>query len=110
MNAGAKDHSASRQPCRDIRTARTLQKVKDQWSGTVLFIGQPAEEMIGPSVYGQAIIILVYLPLLTFSGVEGKTFLPMASTVIIALVSAFVLSLTFVPAMLAVALIRTEQA
>ena len=41
--------------------------------------------MIGPSVYGQAIIILVYVPLLTFSGVEGKMFEPMALTVIIAL-------------------------
>ena len=56
-----------------------------------------AEEMIKPSVYGQAIIILVYVPLLTFTGVEGKMFEPMALTVIIALVAAFVLSLTFVP-------------
>ncbi|URD36619.1 CusA/CzcA family heavy metal efflux RND transporter [Methylobacterium tardum] len=60
-----------------------------------------AEEMIRPSVYGQAIIILVYVPLLTFTGVEGKTFTPMALTVLIALVAAFVLSLTFVPAMVA---------
>ena len=42
--------------------------------------------MIGPSVYGQAIIILVYVPLLTFTGVEGKMFEPMALTVILALV------------------------
>ncbi|MBQ8106871.1 MAG: CusA/CzcA family heavy metal efflux RND transporter [Afipia sp.] len=62
-----------------------------------------AEEMIGPTVYGQAIIILVYIPLLTFSGVEGKMFEPMALTVILALVSAFVLSLTFVPALIAIA-------
>ena len=61
-----------------------------------------AREMIRPSVYGQAIIILVYLPLLTFSGVEGKTFEPMALTVIIALAFAFVLSLTFVPAAIAI--------
>ena len=61
-----------------------------------------AEEMIGPSVYGQAIIILVYVPLLTFSGVEGKMFEPMALTVILALVAAFVLSLTFVPALIAI--------
>ncbi len=62
-----------------------------------------AKEMIQPTVYGQAIIILVYVPLLTFTGVEGKTFAPMAFTVIIALASAFVLSLTFVPAMIAIA-------
>ena len=46
-----------------------------------------AEEMIKPSLYGQAIIILVYVPLLTFTGVEGKMFQPMALTVIIALVA-----------------------
>ena len=61
-----------------------------------------AREMIRPSVFGQAIIILVYVPLLTLTGVEGKTFTPMALTVIIALAFAFVLSITFVPAMLAV--------
>lgn len=60
-----------------------------------------SKEMIQPSVFGQAIIITVYLPLLTFSGVEGKMFEPMALTVILALVAAFILSLTFVPAMIA---------
>jgi cobalt-zinc-cadmium resistance protein CzcA len=68
-----------------------------------------ANEMIQPTVYGQAIIILVYVPLLTFSGVEGKTFMPMAMTVIIALATAFVLSLTFVPAMIAVAITGRVQ-
>jgi heavy metal efflux system protein len=61
-----------------------------------------AKEMIQPTVYGQAIIMLVYVPLLTFAGVEGKTFEPMALTVLIALAVAFVLSLTFVPAMIAI--------
>jgi len=65
-------------------------------------VAQAAREMIRPSVFGQAIIILVYVPLLTLTGVEGKTFSPMALTVIIALVCAFILSLTFVPAMLAI--------
>ncbi|WP_331298177.1 CusA/CzcA family heavy metal efflux RND transporter [Methylobacterium oryzae] len=63
-----------------------------------------AEEMIAPSLYGQAIIMLVYVPLLTFTGVEGKMFQPMALTVILALAAAFVLSLTFVPALIAIAL------
>ena len=58
--------------------------------------------MIKPTVYGQAIIIIVYVPLLTFSGVEGKMFEPMALTVIIALMAAFVLSLTLVPALIAI--------
>jgi cobalt-zinc-cadmium resistance protein CzcA len=61
-----------------------------------------ATEMVRPTVYGQAIIMLVYVPLLTFTGVEGKTFLPMAMTVLIALMTAFILSLTFVPAMIAI--------
>src|SRR5438874_3152994 len=62
--------------------------------------------MIRPTVYGQLIIILVYVPLLTFAGVEGKTFEPMALTVIIALAAAFVVSLTFVPAMIALTVTR----
>jgi cobalt-zinc-cadmium resistance protein CzcA len=63
-----------------------------------------AVEMIQPTVYGQAIIMLVYVPLLTFTGVEGKTFEPMALTVVIALAAALVLSLTFVPAAIAIAI------
>ena len=61
-----------------------------------------AKEMIRPTVFGQLIIFLVFVPLLTFQGVEGKTFSPMAVTLMVALASAFVLSLTFVPAMLAI--------
>jgi heavy metal efflux system protein len=68
-----------------------------------------AREMIRPSVYGQAIIILVYVPLLTLTGVEGKTFEPMALTVIMALIFAFVLSLTFVPAAIACLLSRPVE-
>jgi cobalt-zinc-cadmium resistance protein CzcA len=65
-------------------------------------VAESAREMIRPSLYGQAIIILVYAPLLTFTGVEGKMFVPMALTVIIALLFAFVLSLTLVPALIAI--------
>ncbi|WP_338665938.1 CusA/CzcA family heavy metal efflux RND transporter [Pararoseomonas sp. SCSIO 73927] len=65
-------------------------------------VADSAREMIRPSLYGQAIIILVYAPLLTFTGVEGKMFIPMALTVIIALACAFVLSLTLVPALIAI--------
>lgn len=61
-----------------------------------------AKEMIQPSVYGQAIIVTVYFPILALTGVEGKMFHPMAMTVIFALIAAFILSLTFVPAMVAV--------
>jgi heavy metal efflux system protein len=61
-----------------------------------------SREMIQPSVFGQVIIITVHVPLLTFVGIEGKMFEPMGLTVIIALIAAFILSLTFVPAMLAI--------
>ena len=64
-------------------------------------VSAATREMIQPSVFGQAIIITVYLPILSLTGIEGKMFTPMAMTVIFALVAAFVLSLTFVPAMVA---------
>ncbi|KQM85160.1 cation transporter [Sphingomonas sp. Leaf23] len=72
-------------------------------------VAAAAREMIRPSVYGQAIIVLVYIPLLTLTGVEGKTFVPMALTVIIALAFAFVLSITFVPAMIACLLTKRVE-
>jgi cobalt-zinc-cadmium resistance protein CzcA len=61
-----------------------------------------AKEMVRPTVFGQLIIFLVFVPLLTFQGVEGKTFSPMATTLMLALASAFILSITFVPAMIAI--------
>ena len=78
-------------------------------SERLAIVAASAREMIRPSVYGQAIIMLVYLPLLTFSGVEGKMFEPMAFTVIIALAFAFILSLTFVPAAVAAFLVGRIQ-
>ncbi|NBW10196.1 MAG: CusA/CzcA family heavy metal efflux RND transporter [Caulobacteraceae bacterium] len=62
---------------------------------------EAAREMARPAAFGQAIILLVYAPLLMFEGVEGKMFGPMAATVMLALLAAFVLSFTFVPAMAA---------
>jgi len=61
-----------------------------------------SREMLRPTVYGQLVIFLVFLPCLTFQGVEGKMFSPMVVTLMLALASAFVLSLTFVPALVAV--------
>ncbi len=68
-----------------------------------------SQEMIKPTVYGQAIIFLAFAPLLMFTGVEGKTFSPMAITIMLALAAAFILALTFVPAMVAL-LIRGKVA
>jgi cobalt-zinc-cadmium resistance protein CzcA len=46
--------------------------------------------MVRPTVYGQIVIFLVFLPCLTFQGVEGKMFSPMVITLMLALASAFV--------------------
>ncbi len=58
-------------------------------------------EVIKPSVFGVFIILIVYVPIFALSGVEGKMFHPMAFTVILALLSALILSLTVVPASIA---------
>ncbi|BCD98726.1 efflux RND transporter permease subunit [Marinagarivorans cellulosilyticus] len=59
-------------------------------------------EVIRPSLFGIAIITVVYVPLFSLSGVEGKMFHPMASTVVIAMLAAMVVSLTLVPAAVAI--------
>ncbi len=58
-------------------------------------------EVIKPSIFGILIITVVYLPIFSLTGVEGKMFHPMAFTVVVALISAMVLSVTFVPAAVA---------
>ncbi len=63
---------------------------------------QASTQVRSATAFGEAIIIIVYVPLLFLTGVEGKMFRPMAITVILALGAAFVLSLTFIPAMVAI--------
>ena len=75
------------------RTLNLKERLKTVFTAT--------RQMIGPSVFGQAIIVTVYVPILSLTGVEGKMFHPMAMTVIFALIGAFILSLTFVPAAVA---------
>ncbi len=58
-----------------------------------------ASKMMNSAVFGQLIILIVYLPILTLQGIEGKMFIPMAQTVIFALLGAFILSLTYIPMM-----------
>jgi heavy metal efflux system protein len=57
-------------------------------------------EVARPVVFAMAIIAIVYLPILSLQGIEGKMFIPMALTVIFALLGSLILSLTYVPAML----------
>ena len=58
-----------------------------------------ASKMMNSAVFGQIIILIVYLPIFTLQGIEGKMFRPMAQTVAFALLGAFVLSLTYIPMM-----------
>ena len=60
-----------------------------------------SSEVIKPSIFGVIIITVVYLPIFALTGIEGKMFHPMAFTVVLALTSALILSLTFVPAAVA---------
>jgi heavy metal efflux system protein len=65
---------------------------------------EASREVAKATVFGQVIITVVYLPILTLGGVEGRMFVPMAETVILALAGATVLSITFTPAMVALLL------
>ncbi len=62
---------------------------------------EASAEVIKPSIFGIIIITVVYLPIFALTGIEGKMFHPMAFTVVLALTSALILSLTFVPAAVA---------
>jgi cobalt-zinc-cadmium resistance protein CzcA len=72
-------------------------------------VREATTEVIRPSLFGLFIILIVYLPIFALSGVEGKMFHPMALTVSLALTAALVLSVTFVPAAVAV-LVRGKVA
>ena len=80
-----------------------------QRGGDVLALGDRLEvvreattEVIRPSAFGMFVILVVYLPIFALQGVEGKMFHPMALTVVLALTAALALSITFVPAAVAV--------
>ncbi|HEY0712120.1 MAG TPA: CusA/CzcA family heavy metal efflux RND transporter, partial [Polyangia bacterium] len=71
-----------------------------------IVVQDAAVEVVRPAAFGVAIIAAVYLPILSLTGIEGKMFRPMAITVVSALAGAFVLSLTFVPALASLMLPR----
>jgi len=70
-------------------------------------IHRGALDVVRPALFGMLIIAVVYLPILTLTGVEGKMFTPMAITVLMVLAAAAVLSVTFLPA--AIALLLTGR-
>jgi cobalt-zinc-cadmium resistance protein CzcA len=76
--------------------------------GRPMTYGEAADVVLGSTLdvrkaalFGEAIIVIVYVPILTLAGVEGKMFKPMAITVLFALLGAFIASLTFVPVLVA---------
>jgi cobalt-zinc-cadmium resistance protein CzcA len=71
-------------------------------------VGQVSNKMMGAAAFGQIIILIVYLPILSLNGIEGKMFKPMAQTVSFALIGAFILSITYVPMMSAWVLNRNR--
>lgn len=62
-------------------------------------VSSSASRMVNSAVFGQIIILIVYVPIFTLQGIEGKMFKPMAQTVSFALIGAFLLSLTYIPMM-----------
>ena len=72
-------------------------------------VNQSASKMMNSAVFGQIIILVVYLPIFTLQGIEGKMFKPMAQTVAFALLGAFVLSLTYIPMMSALFLSKKTK-
>ncbi|MBS1936088.1 MAG: efflux RND transporter permease subunit, partial [Bacteroidetes bacterium] len=73
-------------------------------------VNQSASKMMNSAVFGQIIILVVYLPIFTLQGIEGKMFKPMAQTVAFALLGAFLLSLTYIPMMSSLFLSRKIKA
>ena len=79
---------------REARARGTLMPLDER----LKLVFSATREVIRPALFGVFIITAVYLPVFALTGVEGKMFHPMAFTVVIALISAMLLSLTFVPA------------
>lgn len=77
--------------------SKTIGRISQKEMDTDVYTS--ASKMMNSAVFGQIIILIVYLPILTLQGIEGKMFKPMAQTVIFALLGAFILSLTYIPMM-----------
>lgn len=78
------------------RTLRSEERMQEAYAASA--------EVARPTLFGVIIIMIVYLPILTLTGIEGKMFRPMAEVVLLALLGALIFTFTFVPAMLAILL------
>lgn len=80
-----------------LSQSHLYQKLTPSMTKNIVY--QSTSRMMNAAVFGQLIILIVYLPVLYFSGIEGKMFKPMAQTVIFALTGSFILSITYIPVM-----------
>ncbi|HEY7424319.1 MAG TPA: CusA/CzcA family heavy metal efflux RND transporter [Gemmataceae bacterium] len=85
---------------------RHLAHDKNETRSRLAVVRDAAIEVRKPTMFGELIIMIVYLPILTLQGVEGKMFRPMALTVIFALIGSLILSLTFMPVLTSLLLPR----
>lgn len=79
-----------------LHSKKQIEISQKEMDATVL---ETAVRMRNVAVFGELIILIVYIPIFTLRGIEGKMFLPMAQTIAFALFGAFVLSLTYIPMM-----------
>lgn len=91
-------------------TVRRLNDPRERHRSRLDVVRDAAIEVRKPTMFGELIIIIVYLPILTLEGVEGKLFTPMALTVIFALVGSMVLSLTLMPVLASWFITRSAHA
>ena len=91
-----------------IMVENSVRKLQEDRAGAsvVDVVREACKEVRKPTMFGEMIIILVYLPVLALQGVEGKLFQPMALTVVFALVGSLILSLTLMPVLTSYAISR----
>lgn len=85
---------------------RRLGLERDGTRSRVEIVRDAALEVRGPTMFGELIIMIVYVPILALEGIEGKLFRPMALTVIFALIGSMMLSLTLMPVLASLVLPR----
>ncbi len=89
--------------------ARRLEEEEDEGKSKLDIVRDAAIEVRKPTMFGELIIAIVYLPILTLEGIEGKLFQPMALTVILALLGSMLMSLTLMPVLASIFLSRRKH-
>ncbi len=94
-----------------IMVENSVRKLSENNDGREVpdIVRDAAIEVRKPTMFGELIIMIVYLPILALEGVEGKLFRPMALTVIFALIGSMLLSLTLMPVLASISLRRKAE-